>query len=100
MSEMVETEELINEVWNKGTIVPNVNPESYRKDEYGAWIRRCRYNETNFPLSFGWSLREVHLPDGKTEYKPFQWQNAIYIAGKDSRQRVTSEGFYNKYMSV
>ncbi len=94
------SEEMINEVWNKAMVVPNVNPASYRKDEFGAWIRRCRYEERDFPLSFGWSIASFLRQDGEYDYQPMQWQNASFSSIPRSKQRVTSEGFYNKYINI
>lgn len=99
MREMYISEKLIADVWNLATIVSNVNPDSYRKDEFGAWIRRCRYNETSFPLSFGWSIACIQRGNGEYEYRPMQWQNAAFSSIPKSRQRVTSEGFYNIYIN-
>ena len=33
----------IEEVWQKANIIPNNNPNIYRQDYAGAWIRRDQY---------------------------------------------------------
>ena len=37
------TDKEIEEVWQKANIIPNNNPNIYRQDYAGAWIRRDQY---------------------------------------------------------
>jgi hypothetical protein len=100
MSAMNISEEKIKEAWNKANKVSNVNPDSYRKDRFGAWMRRCRFEEKEFPLSFGWTIISVQQAEGTSEDIPLQWQNAEFSSLSKSNQRVTAEGFYNKYFTI
>ena len=100
MKNMDYTDEVIERVWRLATVVPEVNPDLYRKDEFGAWISRYRYNERDRPLSFGWMI--VRVPDGEVDgersLRPLQWQNALAVERQKKTHRVTSEGFYNRYV--
>jgi hypothetical protein len=42
----------IETVWNRATVVANYNPNLWRKDFAGAWIRRDMYGMRS---PFGWS---------------------------------------------
>ena len=47
------TEQEIEEVWQKANIIPNNNPNIYRQDYAGAWIRRDQYGQTT---EYGWAI--------------------------------------------
>ena len=47
------SEETIQSVWEKGEIVAKYDANRFRKDQYGAWIRRLDYGGENFVLSNG-----------------------------------------------
>ena len=50
------TDEEINKVWEKATKQPNNNPDVFRKDYAGAWIRRDDYGKRDKP--YGWKNNE------------------------------------------
>jgi hypothetical protein len=99
---MEYTEEQIDVAWKRGLVVPGVDPDRYRKDVFGAWIRKCRFGESKLALSFGWSVvRGADLPDrlpGEEDLLfPLQWQNAHAVTHSKGNLQVTAEGFYNNY---
>lgn len=74
------TSQEISDVWNKATIVDNVNPKIIRKDYAGAWIRFADYGNRN--SQYGWEIDHVKpLAQGGEDilsnYLPLQWQNNV-----------------------
>jgi 5-methylcytosine-specific restriction endonuclease McrA len=72
------TEETIQRVWEKGTVVDRVDPNVYRKDVCGAWIRRDRYGNRN--SSLGWEIDHIKPEsegggDELSNLRPLQWAN-------------------------
>ena len=54
---MFFSEETIQSVWGKGEIVAEFNANRFRKDQYGAWIRRLDYGGENSRL--GWGITHI-----------------------------------------
>ena len=50
-------EQIIQQVWDKATIVDGYNPNLWRQDFAGAWIRRDSYGTT---MNFGWEIDHLH----------------------------------------
>ena len=74
------TKEQVERIWENGNCVPNFDPGVYRKDHYGAWIRRFDYHEDFTPLSFGWlAVPIVPLAQGGEDdpcnLRPLQWES-------------------------
>lgn len=46
-------EQIIQQVWDKAKTVKGYNPNLWRQDFAGAWIRRDVYGKT---MSFGWEI--------------------------------------------
>ena len=72
------TRDIIDKVWNKGTIVEGYDESLFRKDSCGAWIVRGQYGETN--SSFGWEIDHVYPQikggdDNLLNLRPMQWEN-------------------------
>ena len=75
---MAFSEELIEQVWNKGRIISGYDENLVRKDCCGAWIVRDRYGDRND--DFGWEIDHVY-PESKggddniENLRPMQWKN-------------------------
>lgn len=91
---------LINEVWEKAKAVPN-NPDSFRQDYAGAWIKRNEYNRNT---DFGWKIVTIKPVDNggsETDLSnlfPFHWKNAVE-KGKNYPEWtsiLSSDGVLNK----
>jgi hypothetical protein len=73
---MALSEQIMQAVWEKGTIVPGQSADLWRKDEHGAWMGREFYG--NHDSQYGWEIARIN-PQGMDEVsnlKPFQWQNS------------------------
>ncbi len=72
------SEDLIEQVWQKAQIVPNNNPDIFRKDYAGAWIRRDLYGQRN--AKYGWEVDYCKpISKGGTDelrnLYPLHWKN-------------------------
>jgi hypothetical protein len=68
---------VVQAVWQKGNIVPGVDPARRRKDCCGAWIDRFSYGSTG---DLGWEIDHVLPvsqggPDDLYNLQPLQWRN-------------------------
>jgi len=69
---------LIQQVWEKGTIVPGNDPNIWRQDACGAWIMRSAYS--NRGSQYGWEIDHIQSvdhggPDALSNLRPLQWKN-------------------------
>lgn len=51
---------LVNRVWEQARATPEFDPDEWRQDQCGAWIRRDQYD--NAASEFGWRILDV-VPD-------------------------------------
>jgi len=88
-------EETIQQVWEKGTEVPNNDPNTWRKDAATAWISREKYG--NRDSKFGWEIDHIY-PDGGDDLsnlQPLQWKNNVVKQEGRITPKVISEGKEN-----
>lgn len=72
--------ETINRVWEKARVIQGFDPQIYRKDICGAWIKKELYGQRD-KLSMGWEIANFK-PLSHTEsankrifMMPMQWEN-------------------------
>jgi len=68
-------DEVVQRVWGKGRTASPNDPNMWRKDECGAWIRRSEYGNRN--SEFGWEIDHISPEGGDnlSNLRPLQWNN-------------------------
>ncbi len=91
--------ETIQKVWEKGQVTATSDPDVWRKDQYGAWIRRDDYGYRASQL--GWEIAYITTPSerGGTEVsnlRPFHWENMPTKERRRLVHPVTASGRVNR----
>ena len=89
------TDEKIQQVWEKGKVVSNNNPNVWRKDANDAWIYRESYG--NRKSMSGWEVDHID-PGGGDELsnlRPLHWKNNVAKQEGRLKPAVTSKGTEN-----
>ena len=92
------TEDIIQKVWEKATIVSDQDPRVWRQDQCKAWIGRNFYGNRN--SEYGWEIDHITPTsiggtDSLSNLRPLQWENnASRQAGRLSC-KITSSGVNN-----
>ena len=94
------TEEQIEAVWQKAFIQPNNDPNVFRKDYAGAWIRRDQYGDRT--AVYGWEIDHCKpVSKGGTDeidnLYPLHWENNAQKADDYPKWqlKLTSDGNHN-----
>lgn len=74
------TEEQIEQVWQKARVLANNNPDVFRQDYAGAWIRRDQYGMRNG--KYGWEIdhcqpESLGGSDQIENLYPLHWRNNV-----------------------
>lgn len=93
----------IQKVWEKADIVPNNDPNVFRKDQCGAWIRRDLYgapSKDESHTSFKWQIDHIkpQSKEGKdilSNARPLQWFNNDSRQNSRFKTKITSDGTHN-----
>lgn len=72
------SEDIIQQVWDKGTIVSGDDSKVFRKDYCKAWILRNEYG--NRKSKFGWEIDHIKPVssgggDELSNLRPLHWEN-------------------------
>lgn len=94
------TIEEIERVWEKAFIQEGNNPNNFRKDYAGAWIKRDQYGNRQSP--YGWEIDHIRplSDDGTYELDnlvPLHWKNNDYKSDNfpEWQTVMSSEGIKN-----
>lgn len=74
------SESIIQQVWEKATIVHAYDSRVWRKDRCGAWIGRSYYGDRN--SQYGWEVDHI-VPvsregsDELSNLRPLHWENNV-----------------------
>lgn len=92
------SEDTIQNVWEKAKIIANNDPNIWRQDQCGAWIRREHYGRRD--SEYGWEIDHITPvsrdgSDSLYNLRPLQWQNNA--SRQDGRLvcKVTASGVHN-----
>jgi hypothetical protein len=90
---MAFTDEIIEKVWEKGTIVPSYDNKKFRKDQCEAWIIRDQYGNRN--SVYGWKIDHItsvanNGGDELSNLRPLQWQNNVLTSDGRLKCKITS----------
>ena len=95
-------DELIEKVWSHATPVDDRNPDIWRKDFAGAWIRRDQYGVS---CKYGWVVDHIQPKssgggDSLDNLQALHWRNNMSKGNNYSEVEtcVTSDGNDNIYM--
>ncbi len=89
------SEEVVQQVWEKGKIVSGNDPKIWRKDDCEAWIERSKYG--NRDSQYGWEIDHISPdgPDTLSNLRPLQWKNNVDKSDGSLKCNVTANGVNN-----
>ncbi len=94
MANRIEIE--IEEVWQKGKLVKNIDPlHCRRKDACGAWISRNLYGDRD--SLYGWEISKIDPAKSEdiSNLQPLQWENTVDKSDGSLKCIVTGVGQTN-----
>ena len=93
---VIGIEKEIQEVWEMGQPVKNIDPaKCRRKDACGAWISRNLYGDHD--SLYGWEISHIDPAgsDDISNLQPLQWENTINKSDGSLKCIVTAFGQEN-----
>lgn len=92
---------LIQQVWEKGKEIEILDPNAWRMDEFGAYIKRNEYGKST---EFGWEIDHIKPKskggsDKLYNLQPLHWQNNRAKSDGDGFPRVRFENCHNRVIT-
>ena len=94
------TEEQIQDVWNRATVVDGYDKSRYRKDACGAWIIRNKYGDTD--SLYGWQVDHI-VPQSLLRDKGFSESminNSLNLRALQHENNASKHDDYPSYTAV
>lgn len=88
---MAYSDNLVQQVWEKGRAYAEIDGGTWREDECGAWIRRDEYGRTD--SEFGWRILNVSGGGADTleNLRPFHHSNGYDPGGQRHVRHVMAD---------
>jgi hypothetical protein len=88
---MTHSKEVVAKVWQHARVMTDLDPETWRQDECGAWIRREHYARED--SEFGWRIVNVSVGglDSVENLRPLQHANSYDRAGQRAHCKVRAD---------
>jgi hypothetical protein len=91
-------DETIQSVWEMAKEIARNNPNVWRQDQCGAWIKRDEYGNRN--SEFGWEIDHITTvsrggSDDLSNLRPLQWENNASRQDGRLTCKVTASGEHN-----
>ncbi|MDH3672506.1 MAG: hypothetical protein OES46_15335 [Gammaproteobacteria bacterium] len=85
------SDEMIQQVWEKGRATLDQDSTIWRKDECGAWMNRAYYG--NERSEYGWKIENVSTggPDILENLRPLHRHNTFDRANHQAKCRVAAD---------
>lgn len=89
------SDEMIQKVWEKAREVSNNDPDTWRKDQCAAWIKRTEHG--NRDSKYGWEIDHINPEgsDGLSNLRPLQWKNNVATGEGKLKCVITAQGVDN-----
>lgn len=85
------SEQIIQQVWERGRASGQIDSNEWREDECGAWMKRADYGRSD--SDFGWRIVNVTpgAPDTLENLRPFNNANGYDRANHGAMCRFTAD---------
>jgi len=85
---MAVTRELIDSVWERGRVMPEADPQVWRQDACGAWMKREHFERED--SDFGWKMESLSSGDSGS-LRPFNVRNHYDIGAGRAQCHATAD---------
>lgn len=82
------TQDMIHRVWEKADTVLGVDPNIFRKDKCGAWIKKDLYGKSDTGSTMAWEIDHI---------KPYSWGGTDELSNLQALQYNNNEQKNDQY---